>query len=151
MIFSHILGGIGNQMFQYAAGRSLASQLSQEFFLDLSSFEDYELHHGFELDFVFNISSKVADGTSLKKTFGWRYSRLMMKFIKRPWFAFLRGGHFLIEPHFNYWPDFFNPRPEAYLYGYWQSEKYFKCNESFIRQEFSFKKPLCDKLSLIHI
>jgi len=144
MIVSHILGGIGNQMFQYAAGRSLAANLSQDFFLDLSSFKDYELHHGFQLDRVFNISSEVTEVKSLN-FFGWRYSRLMMKFMKRPWFAFLRGGHFLIEPHFNYRPDFFNPRSKAYLYGYWQSEKYFKFNESFIRQEFSFKKPLCDK------
>ena len=145
MIASHVLGGIGNQMFQYAAGRSLAAHLKQEFFLDQSSFDCYSLHNGFELDRVFNISTKELDVPTLIDMLGWRLSKLAIKFLKRPQFSFLRGKNLVVEPHMHYWPLFFEANSNSYLYGYWQSEKYFKRIEATIRQDFIFKKPLVEK------
>jgi hypothetical protein len=49
-VISNIIGGLGNQMFQYAAGCSLSLDLEQPQRLDVSGFANYELHQGFELD-----------------------------------------------------------------------------------------------------
>jgi hypothetical protein len=142
MIVSHLLGGIGNQMFQYASGRSLAAHLNQTFFLDVSSFDFYPLHQGFELESVFNIVAKQSTSLSIRQLLGWRSSSLAIKVLRRSQFSFLRGSHLVVEPHMNFWSPFFNAHPNTYLYGYWQSEKYFKSVESIIRKDFSFKKPL---------
>jgi hypothetical protein len=53
LIISHIIGGLGNQMFQYAAGRALSLKRGDQFRLDVSDFSGYSLHQGFELQRVF--------------------------------------------------------------------------------------------------
>ena len=142
MVVSYVLGGIGNQMFQYAAGRALALTNSQKLLLDLSDFSDYRLHHGFELSRVFNVVTESAETFTVHQLLGWRENYLARKVLRRPQFAGLRGKTFVVEPLFNYWPDFFNLTGDCYLYGYWQSERYFKAVESVIRQDFTFREPL---------
>ena len=142
MIISHMLGGIGNQMFQYAAGKSLSLKTNQVHWLDLNDFNGYQLHNGFELDRVFNIEDIKSSPTVAKELLSWRANSFAKKILLRSQFARLRGQSFIVEPHFNYWPEFFELKRNCYLYGYWQSELYFKNIESTIRQDFSFKQPL---------
>lgn len=147
MVVSHILGGIGNQMFQYAAGRALSLANSQKLLLDLSDFSDYRLHHGFELSRVFNVIAERAEVSTMRQLLGWRANRLVKKVLRRPQFSGLRGKKFVVEPHFNYWSDFFNLNDDCYLFGYWQSERYFKLFESVIRRDFTFREPLAGRNS----
>jgi hypothetical protein len=149
MVVSHILGGIGNQMFQYAAGRSLAAALHDEFLLDLESFSGYSLHNGYELKRVFNVPVEAASSKKLLSLLGLRGLPLTKKILRRKQFELFRGKHFVVEPHFNFWPDFFSLKQNSYLHGYWQSEKYFKSIESEIRKELSFKRPLFGENELI--
>ena len=149
MVVSHILGGIGNQMFQYAAGRSLATTLHNQFLLDLESFNEYSLHNGYELKRVFDVSAEAASSRELYALLGLKGLPLIKKILRRKQFELFRGEHFVVEPHFNFWPDFFSLKPNSYLHGYWQSEKYFKSIESEIRKEFSFKKPLFGENELV--
>jgi hypothetical protein len=149
MIVSHILGGIGNQMFQYAAGRSLALHLNDRYALDLKDFDRYALHHGYELKRVFNVPVEPTTSDELKLVLGLRGLSLLKKILRRGQFSILRGKKFIVEPHFNFWPEFFSLNSSAYLHGYWQSEKYFKSIEKVIRDDFSFKKPLAGKNLLI--
>lgn len=142
LIISHIIGGIGNQMFQYAAGRALSLTNSQRLLLDLSDFSNYRLHHGFELSRVFNMTAERAEVSTVHEMLKWRANRLVKKVLRRPQFIWLRGKKFVVEPHFNYWADFFNLIDDCYLSGYWQSECYFKPFESIIRQDFTFREPL---------
>ncbi len=142
MLVSHILGGIGNQMFQFAAGRALSLKNDQKHLLDLSDFSDYRLHHGFELSRVFNVVTERAEASTLHQLLGWRENKLARKVLRRRQFAGLRGKTFVVEPYFNYWSDFFNLTGDCYLYGYWQSEQYFKAVEFVIRQDFTFREPL---------
>ena len=44
MIIVKLIGGLGNQMFQYAAGRKLAEKHSTILKLDVTGFEEYKLH-----------------------------------------------------------------------------------------------------------
>jgi hypothetical protein len=142
LIFSHILGGIGNQMFQYAAGRSLSYFHKQPFLLDLNDFEFYKLHNGFELQRIFNIAANIGIKSDLREILGWQRNSLINKVLRQPQFKSLRSRNFVVEPHFNYWSDFFKSPTNAYLRGYWQSELYFKSIQNLIREEFKFKIPL---------
>jgi hypothetical protein len=149
MIISHILGGIGNQMFQYAAGRSLSLYLNVELFQDLNDFDRYRHHNGFELHRVFGLPLRPAKFSHINSAIGLGSSPLARKILKRNLFRIFRGNRFIVEPHFNFWPEFFDVKSNSYLYGYWQSEKYFKQIESIIRDDFSFKQPLEGKNKLI--
>jgi hypothetical protein len=57
-VITKLNGGLGNQLFQYAAGRSLADRLNVPLKIDLSTFENYKLR-GFELN-KFNIEAEIA-------------------------------------------------------------------------------------------
>ena len=142
MVISHILGGLGNQMFQYAAGRALALTNDRSLLLDLSDFTDYQLHHGFELSRVFSLVATKAEPSTTHELLGWRENYWARKILRRRQFSWLRGEKFVVEPHFNYWPDIVNVNGDCYLYGYWQSERYFKAFEAIIRQDFIFREPL---------
>ena len=54
-----LTGGLGNQMFQFAAGYSIAKRKSVDLNLDLSWYNRRNIHNGFELKNVFDIYKKV--------------------------------------------------------------------------------------------
>ena len=49
MLIVKIIGGLGNQMFQYAYAKAL-QQKGHEVKIDISAFETYKLHGGYQLD-----------------------------------------------------------------------------------------------------
>jgi hypothetical protein len=64
----NIIGGLGNQMFQYAFAIALKKRFPEEVVLiDTSHFKSYKLHNGFELDKIFDISLEVANKSQLKR------------------------------------------------------------------------------------
>ncbi|MDA1332552.1 MAG: alpha-1,2-fucosyltransferase [Proteobacteria bacterium] len=142
MVISQLLGGLGNQMFQYAAGRALSMTLGCPLLLDLSGFKDYSLHNGFEIDRVMRLSVCIAKPDQLRELLGWRSGNLTRKLLRRLPFRRVCGRHLVVEPHFNYWTGFNKIIDSSYLVGYWQSEKYFKDFELSIRSDFEFKKAL---------
>lgn len=142
MVISQVIGGLGNQMFQYAAGRALAMRLGGDLALDISAFENYNLHQGFELTRVFAMSPAIASGQDLSRMLGWQHSPLARSVLARRPFAVLRSRRFVSEPHFHYCSDFDQLDGDVYLAGYWQSEKYFKRVIAQIREDFRFRLPL---------
>jgi hypothetical protein len=142
MVISQILGGLGNQMFQYAAARALALSRAQPLLLDLAAFGGYKLHNGFELDRIFMIDSAVTKTTDLLPVLGWRTPTLVRKVLKRCLFAPLRGAHLAIEPAPNYWARLQSMESPLYMMGYWQSERYFLMQENTIRKDFVFRHAL---------
>jgi hypothetical protein len=138
MVVVAILGGLGNQMFQYAAARALAEKKNEKLLVDLSGFDSYSLHQGYELARVFGLQLEVASPTLVQDQFGWRTNSIARKILKRPFFGCMRGSHMAFEPHFNYWPGLYQMRSPIYLLGYWQSERYFADSIRTIRAEFQF-------------
>ena len=142
MVITHLSGGLGNQMFQYAAARALSLNLNAQLRLDISSFAIYQLHQGFELQRIFNCSFEVASKENIYNLLGWQSLPAVKRVLVRSSMATLRNEKFIVEPHFHYWSGIKNLFKNCYLDGYWQSEKYFINVAEQIRKDFSFKLPM---------
>lgn len=151
MILSHILGGLGNQMFQYAASRSLSLACDMPLRLDVSDFAGYGLHQSFELARVFSCPVTLAEPEDVRAVLGWQSSKRIRRIMARPELQFLRSRHLVVEPHFHYWPGIWDVSLPCYLMGYWQSERYFTGVTHTIRADFTFRQPLVGRnLELAH-
>lgn len=137
MVVSRLIGGLGNQMFQYAAGRSLAVANNLDLKLDVSGFENYALHNGYELS-LFNIQADIATYKEVSNfvNVNSRLARFLFKKLR-----FKNKTHF-IEKNFTYDPLFFNTKKPVYIDGYWQSYKYFDSIKQQLKAELTPKKPL---------
>ncbi len=119
MILAHLIGGLGNQMFQYACARRLAHAQQAPLKLDLSAFETYALHR-YSLDGL-SISAQVAGAREIA--------------------AFRRRGAVFRERGFAFDAGVLALRGDLLLEGYWQSERYFSDAADLIRREFRVKAP----------
>lgn len=144
MIISNLIGGLGNQMFQYAAGRSLSLDRVQPLRLDIAGFTGYGSHQGFELGRVFACLVEIATESEMRRILGWQFAPGIRRIMTRHGIVVFRRNEFVVEPHFHYWPEIKNVQQDCYLSGYWQSEKYFQTHASEIRADFTFKRPLSD-------
>jgi hypothetical protein len=142
LIITQLLGGLGNQMFQYAAGRALALRNETALALDISGFESYGLHQGFELQRVFRGPFEVASDSDIRKVLGWQSPAGIRRILARRPFARLFRTRLTVEPHFQYWPGIQSLPRDSYLSGYWQSERYFADAATQIRADFTFRLPL---------
>lgn len=140
MIVTKILGGLGNQMFQYAAGRSLALANGSRLKLDIAGFNTYELHNGYELD-LFHIDAEIARSEEVCLLAG-SQSRVL-QFIRRK-LRLTKSSH-IREAGKAFGPSFFEIKGPAYLDGYWQSYEYLKPFESQIRRDLTFKPALAGR------
>jgi hypothetical protein len=131
MIVSRLIGGLGNQMFQFAAGRALAMRLGVPFRIDRRAFSTYQTH-AFGMD-CFNV--ELADATP-RQLPNWhaegRVQRLLRNFLPAPIFVYGERS-FTFEPKVLALPD------GTYLDGYWQTEKYFSDFADVIRADFTVR------------
>jgi hypothetical protein len=142
MIITQIIGGLGNQMFQYAAGRLLSLRNDTVLALDISGFENYGLHQGFELQRVFSPPLEIASKADIRRVLGWQYPAIIRRIVSRRPFAPFCRNRFVVEPYFHYWPGINSLTKDCYLSGYWQSEKYFADVAPQIRSDFTFQLPM---------
>ena len=157
MIITRILGGLGNQMFQYACGSALADQYSVSHYLDLSAFSGYSsgysdklfngmaLHQGFQLGEIFHCDILKASDEAIKTTIGWRSKKYAKDRLHKNILSPLRGRHYIVDDAGIDRIDSAILQKGVYLSGYWQNEKYFIDAESQIRKHFAFKVPLVDR------
>lgn len=141
MIIASLIGGLGNQMFQYAAGRALSLELGVPLRLDISGFARYTLHQGFELQRIFMCPVETASEEDVRDVLGWQSPPGFRRIVSRPGMAVFRRKNLVIEPYFRYWPGIKNVPRESYLVGYWQSDKYFSDVAAKIRSDFTFRIP----------
>lgn len=139
MAIANIIGGLGNQMFQYAAARAVSLDRGTPLLLDISNFSNYRRHQGFELQRIFCCPVEMANKSDLRDILGWQHSRSIRRLLTHPSMAILRSQNFIVEPHSHYWGEIRNIPKDCYLIGYWQSEKYFQNYASVIRSDFTFK------------
>ena len=132
MIISKIIGGLGNQLFQYAAGRSLALHHNTGLRLDTEDFDEYKLRN-FDLN-AFHTEFEPASSEEVKK----RHHRNFLKKINDRIGPYSTRNYFR-EKFFHFHKDFFKYPDNTYLKGYWQSEKYFQPYKNIIQSELQIK------------
>lgn len=142
MIITRLIGGLGNQMFQYAVARALSLRLDTSLSLDIKDLDTYKLHQGFELNSVFATDAKIATNSDLSQLLKWQAPRLVKSLMNKRVFSSLRNKNWIAEPGFRYWDGISNLHHKAYLDGYWQSELYFKDYADVIRSDFQFQGAL---------
>jgi Glycosyl transferase family 11 len=145
MVIVRIMGGLGNQMFQFAAGYALARRHRVPLLLDISSYQSYGLHHGFELSRIFSMEALIAQPNDIKSALGWQGHPYVYRPLRSRYFSKLRKHGWIVEPHLHFWPSFFDTPDTCYLDGYWQSEKYFANVQTTIREVFNFSALMTDQ------
>lgn len=134
-IITRIKGGLGNQLFCYAAARRLASVNDAELVIDdVSGFvRDYQYQRKYMLD-NFHIPARKATPSELLEPFP-RYKRGLIKIINR-WRPYQQRCYLEQEGiAFDRRLLDFKVNGTIYLDGYWQSELYFKDIADVIRQD----------------
>jgi hypothetical protein len=154
MIISFICGGLGNQMFQYAAGRRLAVHHRTKFKLDLREYRGGTdaVRRGLEQFtrpvrlFELSVSATAATDHEIfqlrdrfgSSSFRDRIVRNIGRRLKPNWLW--PASHFQ-ETRFVFDPAVMDLLDQTYLDGYWQSWKYFDDIVPVIRREFAIKDP----------
>ncbi|MCX7010449.1 MAG: alpha-1,2-fucosyltransferase, partial [Kiritimatiellaeota bacterium] len=132
MIIVRLMGGLGNQMFQYACGRALALRTGHKLVLDPSDIvglsspgapRRYSLQD-------FQLSVRVSATAALPGLLDQVRRRLGLRMRAVP--------QLVQEPHIPHAPALFPAHfAKVMLRGYWQSEKYFLDHAAVIRRDFT--------------
>lgn len=131
MIVSRLIGGLGNQMFQYAAGRALALRRGVQFRIDRRGFASYKTH-AFGLDcFCADLTDAPAEGLVGATREKW-LNRLLQP-LSRDRLRVHAERAFTFDAEVLSLPD------GTYLDGYWQSEKYFSDFAEQVRADFTVR------------
>jgi hypothetical protein len=139
MIVVRLMGGLGNQMFQYAAAYACAARLGVSLGADIGAYTLSDVHQGFELNRIFDLPLRVVDGAELANFTARLREGKVRTAISRGLFSKFKSRRLAVEPHFCYWPDIIHIGDGSCMEGYWQSEKYFEDVEFSLRKLFEFK------------
>ena len=141
MITTHIVGGLGNQLFQYCCGRALSLRHNVKLRLLWDGREkENTTTRAFDLGHL-NIQSEIIMSPKPLRRLGLRSIQ-----------SFLQYGPARVfrESALGYDPRFASLGPHARLKGYWQSEKFFKAFEDTIREDLNIlTPPLAQNQSLL--
>lgn len=137
MIIVRIKGGLGNQMFQYSIGKSIATLKNDTLKLDISFYSSQKLRTYALNQFCIdeNIASQYEVDKLAGKSESWVKRKLGFK-SKRP------ISYFEEKDICVYDRKVFEYEGDIYLDGYWQCDKYFKNIEEKIKSVFILKNDI---------
>jgi len=168
MVIIRINGGLGNQMFQYAAAKRLAYRKNTDLKLDIVELVDSFGYHIYGLKY-FCIREHFASPAEIlryfpnegfkrlcRKVVGKKFTQLFFNLVlrdkterlKRRYYNYdpdseetvkLIEGRILSQRFFNFDPEVLSAPDNVYMTGSFISEIYFKDIEEIIRNEFKFK------------
>ncbi|NDW18397.1 alpha-1,2-fucosyltransferase [Dysgonomonas sp. 216] len=145
MVSLLLTGGLGNQMFQYAAARALSIKLNTDVSIDLYSFkkETHATYRRYELD-IFAMSVETKSPV---------FNKMVYKAI--PFLLRSEGGkkivkklnvfHDLNHAAIAYDTEFENLSGNVLMMGYFQNERYFDGIKDVLLSDFRFREELNDK------
>jgi hypothetical protein len=141
MIITNLKGGLGNQMFQYALGKSLSERNKKPLKLDISFLlieqKGHVTQRRFELP-LFNITAQIATDAEIK-AYKNPFTRTLQKIA--PGYT---GNRYIQERSFRFDPTVLALSGNRYVEGHWMTERYFEGIAPVLHQEFSFRHPVID-------
>lgn len=139
MVIINLIGGLGNQLFQYAAASSLAKRSGRKLVLDISEFDMYQLHQlGLK---HFNVLFDIADTKLMNNIKSGAQKSLIERALNKAGIYF-SAFRYYYEPFFPVDHKLLNQKKgSVYVKGYFQSEKYFTDNIVNIREELKIITP----------
>lgn len=142
-VYVHLEGGLGNQLFQYAAARAFADRSGADLFIDSHTgfIFDRRYRRKFALG-SFKLSAKEAPPGPVLVFFLLRLFRVrQFGFVTRVMDAIF--SKLIVEDNYSPAPTRLDSRPSrrAWVIGYWQSADYFIDCESIVRQELAPPAP----------
>jgi len=143
MVIVQLLGGLGNQMFQYAFGKALSVRNNSVLKVDTSILLDHRpgvhaVNRNFDLD-IFDVH--IAKASSLEI---WRYNTHALSIplkIAGRFYKMIAKDLTIRDNGKHYDGRIFQKSGDLYFSGTWQSYRYFEAIEDIIRREFRFKFP----------
>ena len=135
MIIVKVMGGLGNQLFQYAFARNIEKLTGRKVKIDISYFRSIPERDTTRLEQItdlfphFEVASSE-EVQSLRRKETSIYGRILRKLR-------IQRKIFLTEDDVGYQKDAINTG-NAYLEGYWQAENYFWEAAANIREELVF-------------
>ncbi len=136
MVIAKIKHGLGNQLFQYAAGRSLARRRGVPLLLDASEFSATSFRQ-------YGLDQFMAEPAHLGPHARYWLGRLRKNWLKPMRAAAERGGFIRIAEDASRGFEAMPPSPAriVYLDGYWQSELYFAADRELLLHELTLRAP----------
>ena len=139
LVVVRLSGGLGNQLFQYAAGRALSVKHNVPLYID-KAFYLNSPNRIFMLN-SFNVVESVVGAKKLVPLLLNRKFKLF-DYFKSTKSIFLESKFLYREKSFSFDSDFVNIKTPVVLDGYWQSEKYFIDCLSVIKNDFIVRSEL---------
>ncbi len=138
MIVTKLMGGLGNQIFQYAVGRAVAERHGTRLRLDVSHYAQYA-HRRYSLA-PFRIEAELASAGEQELVLRSKpFAALpLTQPIPR---SFFRS---IVQPGlgFDFFPQIFEAGNHLVLNGYWQHLSYVEPVAETLRKEFRLQVPL---------
>lgn len=127
-----IIGGLGNQMFQYAYAKAL-EQSGYEVKIDITAFLTYKLHGGYQLDkYKIDLKPSTIDENKILYK-----NNIFFKILKK---LGIENAKIKQEKSLLFDSNFLKIGNNNYIEGYFQSEKYFKNIREVLLKQFIIKQ-----------
>lgn len=139
-----IIGGLGNQMFQYALAVVLKERFQDEVRLDLNAFNGYPIFNGFVIDKVFVVDPIIAFKHDIRRVY-WPFIR------NYKYYRFYKHLPITLKTEFKekraeaFNPEVYKRDGNYYYDGYWQDYRYFFDYQKIVKESFRYRAPLNEK------
>jgi hypothetical protein len=131
IVIVRLAGGLGNQLFQYAAGRALARARGARLLLDVSGYDNERLGRQYRLD-RFRVRARAIRSGGLLG----RVRRRVQRCLPQRWRRLV-----FTEEKLSFDSRLLEIDRSVELRGYWQSERYLAGIAPMLRQELTFRDP----------
>lgn len=152
MIYLQLTGGLGNQMFQYAFAKALQYQTGEKIGINTYGFR-FDNQRDYALSaFALSPDVLVLDEKTGKKQWKWTQIFIRLLFVLNKingagnFYKLTKRGLYFTYDIYNFYQYMIPEKKNKYVFGTFQSEKYFAHIRERILEDFRMKVPMRKEL-----